>query len=714
MLLRSKWLILGISLGLSAAAVPPIWLFLKPRYESTAVIRVAPVVSRIVFKTEDNGIVPLYQSYLNTQVSIIRGPTILNRVLDQPWIRGTRWYREEGRSWLREPAPPLERLRDGLAVQPRPQTELIGVSLSTLVPGEAKQIVDAVADEYKKSVDETARSQDAELMGILRSDFSERQRRIDGLIETKFTLSKQAGAVDPDQLRSQLSTDLSRLESERSAVERSLAIAQYQLERLTPASRPSSSAPSGMTEMPPTTAPSLAYASDPEWLRLNREVTSAQHALENAKEVYGERHTRMKQLQGDLEFSQRLLKERETQLDIQGITPANSTSPATGDTPLAHDRRGLEAKIHEYERTLELLAKEIEGQQAKVTQVGEIAQQIAVVEEQIRQNREINDDVRQRIEEKEMESKAPARIQISSYGMVPSEPAKDQRILLTLLAVAGAVAVGAGVGYLRCSTDTRIQNVGDLTDAVQVPFLGHLLMLPRVTEPLDEHSPALDEGTRMIRTALVRRLRDTRAPVVLITSPLSQSGKTTMAVLLARSLALLKKRVLLIEADLRRPSLAGRLRIDAPLGLAAILAGAATDEDAILRSSDLKIDILTAGNRPTDFAPDSLADTAFSDCLERWKKSYDFVILDGPPVLPVADSRILASQADGTVMVLKSSHCRRADAAQAYACLGMAGGTLLGTVLVGGRGEGSDGYYYYGSDYQLSSHVEEQATSVMA
>ncbi|MCH7841025.1 MAG: CpsD/CapB family tyrosine-protein kinase, partial [Planctomycetes bacterium] len=159
--------------------------------------------------------------------------------------------------------------------------------------------------------------------------------------------------------------------------------------------------------------------------------------------------------------------------------------------------------------------------------------------------------------------------------------------------------------------------------------------------------------------------------------------KTSFAVLLARSLAMLGRRTLLVEADLRRPSLAERLNLDTESGLAALLMGSTADESVIVRSSVDKLDILAAGELPENFSAELLANGVLSRCLERWKEKYDFVLLDSPPVLPVADARILSSQADGTILVLRSSHCRRAEVAQACTDLTDAGGRLVGAVLVG-------------------------------
>jgi Mrp family chromosome partitioning ATPase len=131
-----------------------------------------------------------------------------------------------------------------------------------------------------------------------------------------------------------------------------------------------------------------------------------------------------------------------------------------------------------------------------------------------------------------------------------------------------------------------------------------------------------------------------------------------------------------------------------------VLKGMAREEDAIQHTGVPRFDVMLAGEPCPVFDTEVLADGLFSACIERCRKDYDFVILDSPPVLPVADARILAGRVDGTVMVLRSSHCRRTGVVQAYADLSAAGGRLLGTVLVGTRVPSGYGYY---ADYRYSS-----------
>lgn len=205
---------------------------------------------------------------------------------------------------------------------------------------------------------------------------------------------------------------------------------------------------------------------------------------------------------------------------------------------------------------------------------------------------------------------------------------------------------------------------------------------------------------------------------MLITSSLPGTGKTSVSLLLAKSLAVVGKKVLLVEGDLRRPTLAERMKLTTNEGLASVLSGGRDDREAILNSGLSNLDVLPAGSIPENFNTELLANGVFENCVEAWKRRYDFVLIDSPPLLPVADAQILAGHAEGTVMVLRSSHDRKKEAADAFAQLKAAGGNLIGTVLIGGRFSQRDGdgytydYYYYKNPQTYRTSAEDKGASV--
>ncbi|MBU0719120.1 MAG: polysaccharide biosynthesis tyrosine autokinase [Planctomycetes bacterium] len=701
LLLRHKWLMFTVFALISGLGVPLVWMFVAPVYTAKAVVRVSPVVSRIVFKTEDNGIVPLYRSYLNTQVSVIQSPQVLMRVLDREEIQRTEWYTEEARSplaGLRTPRSPLERLREDLLIRPRRDTELIDVSITVLDRKEAKLIIDAVIDEYKQLSDETLRESDVLRFETLSAEQASLQREINGLVAAKYNLSKRLGTTGPEELRSQFSTHLDELESQYTELQRELQMMKWDWEHSHATDQGGDAGDDNKAEGEGSKALEVRYAQDRQWHELHLRFETAKHELTLGWQRFGESHPRIQQLEADVEHAKHLLQQRETQVDAWGPAPIQVTA---ADAPVIAQmsREMLEQKIQRREHELGLLEQEIERQRDKVGRAGDTAEDIAHYDEELRYKREMYDAVRSRLEHLGLESKAPARISVAAWAIEPSLPSRDRRILLTAMTLVAAVMAGAGAGYLRIMTDPRIREAGDVQRSVHTPFLGQLPPLPRAEEVMADRSPFVLEGIRMVRTALLERLEGTGKQVVHITSSTSRTGKTSVALLLSRSLAMLGKRTLLVEADLRRPVLRERLGLQAHVGLETLLDGGADDDDVIFKTGVPNFEVLPAMEPTSCFNPELLANGVLSACLERWKKTYDFIILDSPPVLPVADARILSGQADGTIMVLRAAHCRRNAMFQAYADLGSSGGSLLGTILIGTRVGQGYGYGYY-NDYQ--------------
>ena len=157
-ILRFKWTILVVSILVAIPLIAAIWTLIVPKYRARAEVRVRPIIPFLVFRTEDSGMIPLYSSFLNTQVSIIRGLTVLQRVLDRSEIQQTQWYRSPDKTPIEQlrgnPDTPMERLLDALNVQPRGRTEIIDVSFVTYKPKEAKLIVDTVLEQYIKYIGE--------------------------------------------------------------------------------------------------------------------------------------------------------------------------------------------------------------------------------------------------------------------------------------------------------------------------------------------------------------------------------------------------------------------------------------------------------------------------------------------------------------------------------------------------------------------------------
>lgn len=205
----------------------------------------------------------------------------------------------------------------------------------------------------------------------------------------------------------------------------------------------------------------------------------------------------------------------------------------------------------------------------------------------------------------------------------------------------------------------------------------------------------LQEAYKVLRSNLQFCGADVR--VVSVTSCNENEGKTEVSLALGRSLAELKKRVLVIDADMRKSVIAGRnADVKKPAGLSEVLSRQA-DLDACIYSTQYEgMDILFAGKYPPN-PVELLSAKAFETVLEECRKRYDYVIIDTPPLARVIDAAVVAPLCDGTILLVAEGSVRISTAQEVLSQLKMSGGKVLGVVRnnVGKKQKTS----YYGKKY---------------
>lgn len=203
------------------------------------------------------------------------------------------------------------------------------------------------------------------------------------------------------------------------------------------------------------------------------------------------------------------------------------------------------------------------------------------------------------------------------------------------------------------------------------------------------------EQYRTIRTNIEFSSVDTEVKSLLITSAGPEEGKSTTAANLAVVFAQQGKKVLLIDADLRKPTVHFTFKLDNGTGLTSLLLQQIPFQKAVLRAEEANLDILTSGPIPPNPA-ELLSTGAMRDLLSEAALVYDKVILDTPPVLAVADTKILGSYTDGAIMVISSGKTDKEKAAKAKEVLDYCPCKLLGAVMNGKKQTKHSDYAYYG------------------
>lgn len=201
------------------------------------------------------------------------------------------------------------------------------------------------------------------------------------------------------------------------------------------------------------------------------------------------------------------------------------------------------------------------------------------------------------------------------------------------------------------------------------------------------------ESYRTLRTNIEYSSFDKKYSVIVITSSEQGEGKSTTAGNLALCMAQGEKKVILIDCDLRKPSLHRKFKISNLLGLSDVIIGKTNLATAMHRYNDNLV-LLTSGKTPPN-PSEMLSSKTMANLLESLKETFDYIILDTPPVQAVTDSQILSTKADGTILVVKSEKTKRESVENSINLLKKVNANIIGTVLNGVKIGRNNHYYYY-------------------
>lgn len=695
-MLRFRGTIIITALAVAVPLVLLIWMTIKPRFTSSGIVRVSPIVQKVLSSKGSDATIPFYRSFLNTQVGLIRSHTVLQRVVLRDDVKATDWYGgiEMGKH--------LNAMAQALHVKTLGDTELIRVSFTSISADDARVIVDAVLNEYIRYVLNATDETSTALYLARQDEYSRRKADVEGLQQLIGGLRKDLGTGDPAELLNRQRVRLDTAQAEYESLARQLEIARWQESDLLSRLK-TIEAPSDDEADPDQPEADLRYKGDPRWQELSFALRTARHRLALESRDFGQNHPAIVRLRNEVQFAEQQLRDYEKGLDNMYLL--NPTTPATTGAVTASIGSELEAtrgriKLLEYQTGL--LERDLRKLREQWERTFNSAQVLDKALADLAQKKQYLEDIHNQIERESIERNQPGTIYIQSRAVSPTSPDGDKRVMFTVAAMILGLSSGAGLAFVRAAANPSIHAMDDLVDHARTPFLGQLprLHLKAGEDPLQ--NPMLAEGVRMVRTPLLQWIQQGEGNVVLITSPCKGDGKTTLTVLLARSLARCGQRVLLVDCDIRQPQVSAKLGLQPGLpGLQDALAQRA-DGDACIVATDIpNLSVLPAG-RPTDDTvdPEQLTNGAFTSALDHWRRSYDVVLLDSAPVLPVADARILTRHADGTVLLVRGGQTHRSDAFQALRDLANAGGALWGTVFLGSMRRNQYGYagdYGYGT-----------------
>lgn len=292
--------------------------------------------------------------------------------------------------------------------------------------------------------------------------------------------------------------------------------------------------------------------------------------------------------------------------------------------------------------------------------------------------------------------------------------------IVMLASCAIGLASGIGLAYILELADQNVRTPDEIPGLLGTPVVGLIpvLAVPKRLGKVPEiaisivahHRPKSRqaEAYRAVRAALFFNARGQQHQVIQVTSPQAGDGKSTLAANLAVSIAQSGRRVLLLDADFRRPTIHKLFGLPNQDGVSSILAGVAELDEAIQTSDTENLDVLPCGPLPANPAELALSGQ-LRDLLELLKSKYDFVIVDTPPILAVTDPLALAVRADGVLMTMRMGKTTRGQLKQAYESLQSVDANVLGLVVNAiDPNQGGYGNYRYNYGDKSSTYFDPE------
>lgn len=349
------------------------------------------------------------------------------------------------------------------------------------------------------------------------------------------------------------------------------------------------------------------------------------------------------------------------------------------------------------------LSEALNRSKAEILDINRKEFQLASLEREVQTNRQLHDMFFSRFKETSAAGDLQSTIaRVVDPAIAPSAPVRPHKTRIVLIALAFGLLLGILLAFTLEYLDNTVRTSNEVESKLAAPLLG---ILPWVEAKQAKYelqrafhentTPIFAEAVRTLRTGVLMSAPDSANKTILVTSSVPEEGKTSVAANLALALAQLK-RTCLVEADMRRPQIAGILELDpdAP-GLSQLMAGTEPASKCIHQFRDSGLHFIPSGPVPSN-PLELLSSARFGEILAKLGESFDFVVLDSPPVQLVSDAVVLAGVADSLVFVVRADTTPHQVAKGAIELLRKGKAQLLGVVLNQLDWDKSERYYGYG------------------
>ena len=684
---RRKWVIIGaIAAALLVGLVAT--LLITPRYTASATIEIQRETRNFI---NVEGVEPKGDTvdleFYQTQYGLLRAKSLADRVATALRLYDRQDFFEmfaapQAEAWFENgrPRPNMSTrelrvreagaiLLENFTVSPERLSRLVEIQFTSPDPAFSRQVVDAWGNHFIQAAMERRFEATAHARRFLEERLAQLRQRIDQSERQLVNYAAQQGIINLPAVS--LPGAEGAVAGERSLVAEDLValnreLAQATADRLRAESRLRANSGGSATEA----LQNDAIAS----MRSRRAELAAEYA-------------RMM-----VQFEPEYPPARALQTQIQQLDRSIGREEARVQANLS----GNFAASRQREAALRSRVDELKG---GMLDLRRRSIQYNIFQRDVDTNRELYDALLQRYKEIGVAGAVGVNnIAVVDEAEIPQRPSSPRLLLNMILALLAGTAVGIGAAFALEQIDEAVADPTELEDALKVPLLG---TIPKSTEgdpfeALHDLKSSLSEAYMSVQTSLSFATDHGVPRTIAITSTRPAEGKTTTSYAIARSLARTNRRTLLLDSDMRSPSMHGLLGLSNQQGLSNFLTGSDNVDSLIHRTDHDGLFVMTAGPQPPS-AAELLASDRYGRLLEELATRFDHIVCDAPPVMGLADAPLIASRVEGLIFVIESHGTKKSMARLAIARLKAAEAQIIGAVLT--KFDVKRAHYGYGYDY---------------
>ena len=640
MLRRRMWMIIIITTLIIIASVGLWFVLLKlaPRYTSRGLIRCEPPIQTDMLSTQK--IIPtpgLIELETRSRAQELRNESFLAEILGRRVVQESKWYKSFGN----DIDDRFKGLKKRFGATPMRDTEFVMVSMTTASAKESKKILDDILRLFQQKtygMTQTGLRSELAAQQEVRKDLNRRigvKRR--QLAEIRGRINEPGWETGTSQIILELAEwghEKMRLQSILQQL--GIQIANIQKE----------SQESGYSS-----AVLAAVENDPQIQAFRNRLVLYQEERGSYLDKFGPEHDQVRQLDARVREIEKIMQR--TQSELHNRYQSSQLA-------------GLENSYQDTVEILTLAEKKIKALSTRQSDIDEKRQEVLVLNTEIEDMTKRSDQISALIGSTSASVENPNLAKIWSYGSVPIMVSFPQLAVFLPGGFVLGLLFSVGLAFLLEFLDDSIKSPIDVLRHLHVPMLG---MIPEYDEEDSEevdlariaftqsHS-LLGESYRQLKTNLIFSAPSEELKTILVTAATAAGGTTTSIVNLGITLSHDNKRVLLIDGNFHRPGLAKIFPPENKQGLSSVLVGQIAASAVVLSTDIPGLDVMHCGVKPPN-PGELLGGAAMKKLLDEMKKSYDFILIDGPPSLVVSDTRTLASLVDGVMIVILAGETSR-------------------------------------------------------